>query len=260
MTHSQPSNGHGVCPIFRPLGWRSQFGEVWLQETRFSWRGPPSHQGVLLNSDRSCTPRSVERQIRSEALGVSRQWKTQGQRRPRGFRNLRTFGCRKYRSGYESHGLSSSLRRTHSPHPVLVSRPGYGDMLPSLTRKESRKLVRADPITHARRRWDLVEWDRECRPAVSRCLAETGVPAGLYGLTRIPPILEVAPSKPVLQVTLRDDATQCCRRGLACAPYGVVSRCGFTHQQSARCCPYMGPALCGQVGSTKTPLPFTMRT
>src|SRR5699024_5142641 len=127
-------------------------------------------------------------------------------------------------------------------------------MFPSLARKESRKLVRADPITHARRRWALVEWDRECRPAVSRCLAETGVPAGLYELTRIPPILEVAPSKTVFQAMLRDDAPQCCRRVLAWVPHGVVSRCGFTHQQGSRCCPYMGLALCAQVGSTKTPL------
>ena len=105
MTHSQPSNGHGVCPIFHLLRWRSQFGEVWLQETRFSWRGPPSHQGVLLNSARSCTTWSVVRQIRSEALGVSRQWKSQGQRRLRGFRSLRAFRHRKYRSGYGAHGL-----------------------------------------------------------------------------------------------------------------------------------------------------------
>src|SRR5699024_6559390 len=53
---------------------------------------------------------------------------------------------------------------------------------------------------------------------------------------------------------------QCCRRVLAWVPHGVVSRCGFTHQQGSRCCPYMGLALCAQVGSTKTPLPFTMRT
>src|SRR5699024_2384782 len=103
--HSQPSNGHGVCPIFHLLGWQSQFGEVWLQETRFSWRGPPSHQGVLLNSARSCTTWSVVRQIRPEALGVSRQWKSQGRRCPRGFRSLRTFGRRKYRSGCGAHGL-----------------------------------------------------------------------------------------------------------------------------------------------------------
>ena len=45
--------------------------------------------------------------------------------------------------------VSSSLRRTHSPHPVLASRPGYGDMFPSLARKESRKLVRGRPH-HAR--------------------------------------------------------------------------------------------------------------
>lgn len=45
--------------------------------------------------------------------------------------------------------VSSSLRRTHSPHSVLVSRPGCGDMFPSLTQKESRKLVRGRPH-HAR--------------------------------------------------------------------------------------------------------------